>query len=249
MELLFIFTAIIGIIFAVILNSPSYKGKSGEKIVAERLENIDGHKYIINNIMINDNGKSRQIDHISITEYGVFVIETKNYAGTIYGKETSNEWQQYLNHKCYRFKNPIHQNFGHLQIVKQNIEEITNEVYSLIAFTRRCKLRINTLTPVIYEDQLTKYITEKNKVLSFDKIDAIYQTLLDNKIENKEAIKNHNENVKNYIQYKDDLIKNEICPRCNGKLVKREGKNGQFYGCSNYPNCKFTKNIEDNIKV
>lgn len=70
---------------------PKYKGKVGEKIVAEDLEKIDGYKHIINNVMINDNGKSRQIDHIAITEYGVFVIETKNYAGTIYGKETSTE--------------------------------------------------------------------------------------------------------------------------------------------------------------
>ena len=31
------------------------------------------------------------------------------------------------------------------------------------------------------------------------------------------------------------------------KLIKRNGKNGQFYGCSNYPKCRYTKNI-DNIK-
>ena len=33
------------------------------------------------------------------------------------------------------------------------------------------------------------------------------------------------------------------CPRCGrGILVKRQGKNGTFWGCSNYPNCRMTCN-------
>ncbi|MBR6489156.1 MAG: topoisomerase DNA-binding C4 zinc finger domain-containing protein, partial [Muribaculaceae bacterium] len=31
-----------------------------------------------------------------------------------------------------------------------------------------------------------------------------------------------------------------ICPKCGGKLVQRNGRYGSFYGCSNYPRCKFT---------
>ena len=54
-------------------------------------------------------------------------------------------------------------------------------------------------------------------------------------------------NVKLYNEYKEYLIKDEICPRCHGKLVKRKGKRGEFYGCSNFPKCKYTKDIE-NIK-
>ena len=38
-----------------------------------------------------------------------------------------------------------------------------------------------------------------------------------------------------------DKIARNICPRCGGKLVLRYGKYGQFYGCENYPNCKFVK--------
>lgn len=37
---------------------------------------------------------------------------------------------------------------------------------------------------------------------------------------------------------------NKTCPLCGGKLVVRKGKSGYFYGCSNYPNCKFTKNYK-----
>lgn len=32
----------------------------------------------------------------------------------------------------------------------------------------------------------------------------------------------------------------QICPRCGGNLIDRNGKFGSFYGCSNYPKCKYT---------
>ena len=244
MMVLFIIIVIVFILVIGKLNSPGYKGKTGEKLVAERLEIIDGYKHILNNIMLNDNGKSRQIDHIAITEYGVYIIETKNYAGTIYGRETSNEWQQYLNGKCFRFENPIHQNYGHLQTVNYYIDDITKDTYSVVVFIRRGKLKIDTTTPVIYEDQLAKYIRNQKKVLNEEKIEQIYQTLIENQITSAQTIKNHNNNVELYMKYKQNLVENEICPRCNGKLSKRKGKNGIFYGCSNFPKCHYTKNIE-----
>lgn len=39
-------------------------------------------------------------------------------------------------------------------------------------------------------------------------------------------------------------MKEEVCPQCQGKLVVRNGKFGKFIGCSNYPKCKYTKNID-----
>lgn len=37
----------------------------------------------------------------------------------------------------------------------------------------------------------------------------------------------------------------KICPCCGGNLVKRNGKFGSFYGCSNYPKCDYTKKLKD----
>ena len=55
----------------------AYKGEIGEVSVARKLGQLNEYKKIINDIYINDQGKSRQIDHIVITKHGVFVIETK----------------------------------------------------------------------------------------------------------------------------------------------------------------------------
>ena len=191
-----------------------YKGKQGEKAIAILLENINGYKFIINNIMINDNGKSRQIDHIAITEYGVFVIETKNYAGIIYGLETSTEWKQYLNNKCFTFKNPIHQNYGHCEIVKSKVKDITNEIESIVVFVHRCKLKVKTISKVIYDDMLVNYILSKKRVLNKEQIDKIYNAIIENSITDEEEIANHNYNVKMYVRYKNKIAEEGICPKC-----------------------------------
>lgn len=193
--------------------------------------------------MINDQGKSRQIDHIAITEYGVFVIETKNYSGTIYGKEKSTEWKQYLHRQSYSFKNPIHQNYGHTQIVKQVIDNEEILVEPIVVFLNRCKLKVQTKSKVLYDTQLVRYIISKQQILTEDKINEIYNLIIENRITSKETIKQHNSNVKQYIEYKNKIADAGECPRCGAKLILRNGKNGKFYGCSNYPKCRYTKEV------
>lgn len=234
---------IVLVVIATYLNSPTYKGKNGERIVAKVLENISINTKVINDIILNDNGKSRQIDHIVINEYGVFVIETKNYGGVIYGKELSENWSQYLKNKKYELKNPIHQNYGHYKIVKKLLEEETDEIEPIVVFIKRCKLKLETKSKVVYHDQLRNYIKSKEKVLNAEKIDQIYKILMDNRVKNEETIKNHNYNVKKYVEYKESIASKGKCPRCNGDLILRKSKNGKFYGCSNYPKCRYIKDI------
>ena len=64
------------------------KGKIGEKVVAGKLERLPKDQYrILNNVMIPTPQGSSQIDHLVVSIYGLFVIETKNYNGWIYGSE------------------------------------------------------------------------------------------------------------------------------------------------------------------
>lgn len=193
--------------------------------------------------MINDQGKSRQIDHIAITEYGVFVIETKYYSGSIYGKENSEEWIQYLGDKKYHLKNPIYQNYGHYKIVKKIIFDEKVYIEPIVVFIDGCSIHVATHNKVIFASMIEKYIQRKSKILSENRINELYNIIMENRITDKETIQNHDFNVQKYNEFKNKMVDLGVCPKCESKLVLRDGKNGKFYGCSSYPKCRFVKNI------
>lgn len=78
--------------------SPRVKGKIGEFNVYSRLNFLNQAEYkILNNVLIyTKDGRSVQIDHIIVSVYGIFVIETKNYKGWIFGNENSENWMQVI---------------------------------------------------------------------------------------------------------------------------------------------------------
>ncbi|WP_218664906.1 nuclease-related domain-containing protein [Acinetobacter sp. Colony158] len=137
------FIVIMGIV--AYLSSPSFKGKMGESMVIDHAKRHLGEEYImLNNCTIPDeqNGTT-QIDHILISPYGVFIIETKNYTGWIFGSINQKQWTQKIYKKSYRFQNPIHQNFKHLKVLEQILEDVVAPEYlhSVIVFTSRSEFK------------------------------------------------------------------------------------------------------------
>ena len=90
--LIIIFT--IGIIYLKI-NLPFIKGKLGEKSVATILSFLPKDEYVVlNDIMLKNGNSTTQIDHIVVSIYGIFVIETKNYKVWIFGNAHKDYWTQ-----------------------------------------------------------------------------------------------------------------------------------------------------------
>ena len=105
MEVLFIIVAVVVIIL--LLQLIPTKGKVGEKRVASILARLPEADYkVINDLLLSSNGYSTQIDHIIVSVYGIFVIETKFYQGWIYGGENSEYWTQNIHRNKYRLLNP-----------------------------------------------------------------------------------------------------------------------------------------------
>ena len=75
-------------------NSSYYKGKEGEKWVHNILMELPDEYYVMDDVVMNTVRGTTQIDHIVISKYGVFVIETKNYRGSIFGNDESKKWTQ-----------------------------------------------------------------------------------------------------------------------------------------------------------
>ena len=105
LTLIIIIAALIS--FAVWLRSS--KGRIGEQRVAHILGRLPKDRYrVINNLLLRtSSGSTTQIDHIVISEYGIFVIETKFYKGLIYGGENSEYWTQNIYGHKYSLRNPI----------------------------------------------------------------------------------------------------------------------------------------------
>ena len=147
-------------------------GKYGESLTALKLDflNLSGKKGItLKNIYLpKDDGGTSEIDLVYITQKGIFVIESKNYSGWIFGDENSQYWTQSLpNKQKNRFYNPIRQNRTHIKWLK---EYLGGDVfcYSLIVFSERCELkRVRTKSAdlcVINRDELTgelRYLWKK----------------------------------------------------------------------------------------
>lgn len=231
------------VLIALLVRLLPSKGALGEMRVAHILKKLPEESYtVINDLLIQNNGHTSQIDHIVISAYGIFVIETKTYKGWIYGGEKSEYWTQNIYGNKYQLRNPIHQNYGHIKALKNILHEYPDIPYiSIIAFSRQAKLDVSSDTPVLYWNQILPFISQfQNQVLTERQTHIITGLLLTSNKDSEENRKKHVQTVRRNIQMREEAIDSGKCPRCGGYLVRRQGKYGTFYGCSNYPKCKFT---------
>lgn len=87
-------------------------GKRGEKLTERELKLVNflgRHGKTFRNVYIpKGNGKTSEIDLVYITQKGIFVFESKNYSGWVFGDENSQFWTVMLpNKQKNRFYNPL----------------------------------------------------------------------------------------------------------------------------------------------
>ena len=224
---------------------PELRGIMGEFWLRKELKKLPQNEYkVLNNIMLRKNEMTCQIDHLIISPYGIFVIEMKNYYGVIVGNDSAKKWIQYLGKNKSYFKNPIHQNYGHIKVLEELLNLDNNLFISVVCFSNQAELKIQTKNNVVPLDYLVSNIRKYKNIFLNSDLEEIYNKIIELNIKDKfERIK-HVKNIKNKILEDKKKIENKICPRCGGELVYRNSKYGSFLGCSNYPLCKFTKNNE-----
>lgn len=225
--------------------SAEEKGEEGERFVAaSALSKLPPELFLVFNDMIltTADGKTTQVDHVVIGSHGIFVIETKNYQGKVYGNESSSEWHQYLGQKDFPFHNPIHQNYGHVKTLASTLQVPESVFVPIVVFPNQTTLRIEAHSPVLHINELADYIRDYSSTchLTEAQMNTFYQVLCDVQESNQSKKQEHIEYVQEKIQDRDTKIAAGICPRCGGNLVLKNGKHGSFYGCSNYPKCQYT---------
>ena len=228
-------------------------GSKGEYLTYKELKSISGYKHMVFNCYIpKGENETTEVDAVLIHEAGLFVVESKNFSGWIFGDERQREWTQVLpkgrgQSEKSRFFNPIIQNRVHIKWLKRYLG-YNDEIRSYVAFSNRCTFKEIIIqscdSKVLHrhklKEEIERDINLSSTKLSETEVDKIYEKLL--VITNvEEAIKlKHIEEVKS---------KEYMCPYCGGKLVVRTAKTGrnagkQFLGCINYPKCRYTRSID-----
>lgn len=240
-------------------NSARQKGKRGEMRVFSILSQLSDEYTILNDLVLRTDKGTTQIDHVVVSKYGVFTIETKNYRGEIYGDDKRQKWTQLIvtkvtyapkRWKTYtyvtknNFYNPVKQSLGHAFRIKELLYAFPHvKIVPIVAFAGNAILsNIDTRHHVVYKENLPEIIDRyKTICLTDNDVQAIIDILEKNNIREFLSDRQHVKNIRAAARKANKTINAGICPKCGGQLVKRRGKYGSFYGCSNYPKCKFTK--------
>lgn len=230
-------------------------GAEGEKVVIEMLSKLPKNYNIFNDVMLHGLTGTVQIDHIVVSEYGIFVIETKNYKGEIFGSANDKKWKKIKNGNEMFFYNPLMQNKTHVSTLKLITQFKDDSFYiPIVAFSDDSDLknldvsliRLRSKTPIAvnFNYLIAKITVHKEKILSEKQVQDICSIIKNLRLDSKKYAKKHIKTIEKSLSKGKRYSEYGNCPKCNGLLLLRNGKKGFFYGCENYPKCKFTKSCE-----
>jgi hypothetical protein len=240
-------------------NSPEAIGSYGEARTAKYLGRLPSEVYtIFHDLTIADsNGRTTQIDHVVVSRYGIFVIETKCYKGWIFGSEKSKVWTQSLctgrgwfsSSEKHKFQNPIRQNWRHIYVLAERLKVPKNCFHNVVVFAGDAEIKTEVPDYVMSEYDVSGYIMAHNQILLNERIESRICAELE-----RLNISNEEGQTTLHVQSLQDryapVTSNSAaprCPRCGSEMRKRYRRSDSkpFYGCSQYPKCKGTINIED----
>ncbi len=234
------------------------KGKLGEYMIYKKLRKFErkGSKFLFNIYIPKGENETTEIDVLMLHRKGIFVFESKNYSGWIYGKEYEKDWYQSLpdgskgRRRKIPFYNPIMQNQTHIKCLKVLLGEDI-PMYSIVVFSERCILKsvrvkdsdalvINRYDVFFAVKSICRH---QGDVLNKEQVANLYDKLFPYTQVDTATKTQHIANIQNRLSLESDTQK---CPSCGGDLVLRKASRGvnagnEFWGCSNYPKCRYTK--------
>ena len=237
-------------------------GKQGERIVNNELSKLPEDYINLKDIILETEKGTSQIDHVVVSKYAIFTIETKHYRGQIYGSDYKEQWKQIIktNVRYHRnwlkvytyitkntFYNPVKQAQGHVVAIKKFLDLYPKvPIVPIVVFTGDVLLNnVYSKSPVLYTEELLAEIAKYQEVwLTQSQVEQIAEALKDGDVSRQVSTRKHVRNIKRSITEKENKNVGLYCPKCGSPLYVRSGKYGPFYGCSNYPMCKYTTPIK-----
>lgn len=236
-------------IVATVVKSAWFKGIFGEFLVNFFVKwNLNKDVYhLIKNVTLPTEDGTTQIDHIVVSVFGVFVVETKNLRGWIFGSTNQKMWtQQIFKHKN-TFQNPLHQNYKHSKTLQSLLNLEDNQLHSVVVFIGESNFKTEMPDNVTYGMGYIRYILSKTeKVLDLKQVLHITQAIESGRLQ--PSFKTNREHVRHVQTIIAEKQNQQICPKCGRAMLLRETKKGvnagkQFWGCSAFPKCRAVNSI------
>ena len=200
---------------------------------------------------------------MSVSKYGVFVVETKNIKGRIFGSANQKQWTQQIYKHRNKFQNPIHQNYKHTKALEAALNINPNYVFSVIVFIGDSKFKTAMPDYVTYAGGCVSYIKSKHEpVFADSEVNAIISDIESGRLArgfktNREhvahvkGVVNKKKIVKPVVPYIKEVVEDttgQQCSKCGSIMVLRKAKRGKstgnkFWGCSTYPKCRNVVNV------
>lgn len=249
------------------------KGWLGERAVSNALRELDAKFYTsFHDLYLpRPDGKgSTQLDHVVVSVCGIFVIETKNYKGWIFGSEKGKQWTQTIYKKKSKFQNPLHQNRLHIRALEKFLGLNSNAFHSIVFFVGDCTFKTE-MPPNVLRRGLGNHIRRyQTPILAPEVVTQCARALaeLTELTNRKTAARSHSSALRaRRLQEEQPITRPSqppalpasadppeslprgtipSCPRCAAPMVQRFAKTGarqgsSFWGCAHFPKCRGTR--------
>ncbi|WP_264877414.1 NERD domain-containing protein [Vibrio agarivorans] len=226
-----------------IFKSRWFKGVFGEFLVNKLLSQLPDSDYtLVRDVTLPTDDGTTQIDHIVVSRFGVFVVETKNMKGWIFGSKNQKQWTQKIYRHSSKFQNPLHQNYKHVKTLESLLAVDSEKLHSVVVFIGDSTFKTDMPENVTYARGCFEYIKKfEQPVFSESEYSQLVYSISEVKL--KKGIVTdikHRQHVKEIVEAKEAV---KLCSRCGSEMVVRETKRGenkgnQFWGCSAFPKCR-----------
>ena len=262
-------------ILAAVFKSSWFKGVMGELIVnIAAMLMLDRNEYhLIKNVTLPTMDGTTQIDHVIVSKYGIFVVETKNMKGWIFGTANQKMWtQQIFKHKN-TFQNPLHQNFKHTKTLESLLSLSDKQIFSVIVFVGDSTFKTEMPSNVTHGAGYIRYIKSKTSpVLSVGDVEEVVSRIKMGRLTPSfKTSREHVRHVKTIVSEKrssgERSIENVVpslkletvnsisdvnaCKICGSDMKLREKLSGdaagkKFWVCIKFPECR---NVEPHMEA
>lgn len=188
-------------------DSTNKTGKASEIAVSRQLRELDIKSYVLfENLIIPSGGNTShtEIDHVVVSPYGIFCVETKSHQGLISGSKDREYWTQCIGSQKYELYSPIRQNYTHTKALEQLLgANIKAPIHSYVVFPNASKLTVDSKNVTIDAVEINEKISKhKQQIYNLHECERILKALAYASSKSDSLSEAHKQEVASYLSSK-----------------------------------------------